>query len=106
MADMGVYFTIGIEVVYSGHIQAIARLIPSDQLLTETDNPGGPKDFIGGPGSPRLIEDVVNKVAELRSTKREEIISFVHSNLLHLIDEDPWFLDTDLAILGSRENGA
>jgi Tat protein secretion system quality control protein TatD with DNase activity len=74
--------------------------------LTETDNPGGPKGFIGGPGTPRLIEDVVDKVAELRSVNREEIISIVQTNLLHLIGEDPWFLDTDLSILGSRENGA
>jgi TatD DNase family protein len=106
MADMGFYFTIGIEAMYSEHIQAIARSVPSDQLLTETDNPGGPKDFIGGPGTPRLIEDVVDKVAELKSAKREEIISLVQSNLLHLIGEDPWIMDTDLAILGSSENGA
>jgi TatD DNase family protein len=106
MADMGFYFTIGIEALYSEHIQEIARIVPSDQLLTETDNPGGPKDFIGGSGTPRLIEDVVDKVAELRNAKREEIISLVQSNLLHLIGDDPWFMDTDLAILESRENGA
>jgi TatD DNase family protein len=104
LADMGIYFTIGIEALYSEHIQAAARSIPSDQLLTETDNPGGPKGYIGGPGTPRLIEDVVDKVAELRRTTREEIISLVHSNLLHLIDDDPWFKNTDLPILGSREN--
>jgi len=101
MADMGFYFTIGIEALYSEHIQAIARTVPSDQLLTETDNPGGPKGFIGGSGTPRLIEDVVDKVAELRNAKREEIISLVQSNLLHLISDDPWFMDIDLAILES-----
>lgn len=106
MADMGFYFTIGIEALYSKHIQTIAQSVPADQLLTETDNPGGPKSFIGGPGTPRLIENVVNKVAELRSANREEIISLVHSNLLHLIGDDPWFMDTNLAILKSRENGA
>ena len=105
MADMGFYFTIGIEALYSEHIQEIARTVPSDQLLTETDNPGGPKDFIGGSGTPRLIEDVVDKVAELRNAKREEIISLVQSNLLHLIGDDPWFMDIDLAILESWENG-
>ena len=100
---MGFYFTIGIEALYSEHIQTIAQSIPSDQLLTETDNPGGPKGFIGCPGTPRLIEDIVDNVAELRSASREEIISIVQSNFLHLIGEDPWFLDTDLAIFGSRE---
>jgi len=106
MADMGFYFTIGIEALYSEHIQAIAQSVPSAQLLTETDNPGGPKGFIGRPGTPRLIEDVVDKVAELRSANREEIISLVQSNLLHLIGDDPWFMDTNLAILESRENSA
>ena len=106
MADMGFYFTIGIEALYSEHIQAIVRTLPSDQLLTETDNPGGPRNFIGAPGTPRLIEDVVDKVAELRNAKREEIISLVQTNLLRLIGDDPWFMDTNLTILGSRENGA
>ena len=106
MADRGFYFTIGIEALYSEHIQTIARAVPFDQLLTETDNPGGPKAFIGEPGTPRLIEDVVDKLAELRSVTREEIISLVHSNLGHLIGDDPWFVDTNVAILGFAENGA
>jgi TatD DNase family protein len=106
LADMGIYFTIGIEALYSEHIQAIARSVPSERMLTETDNPGGPKAFIGGPGTPRLIEDVVDKLAELRSAKREEIISIVQSNLLHLIGDDPWFEDTNLRFLELRENGA
>lgn len=106
MADMGIYFTIGIEALYSEHIQAIARSVPADQLLTETDNPGGPRNFVGAPGTPRLIEDVVDKVAELRNAKREEIISLVQTNLLRLIGDDPWFMDTNLTVLGSRENGA
>jgi TatD DNase family protein len=101
MADLGVYFTIGIEALYSEHIQAITRSVPSDQLLTETDNPGGPKDFIGGPGTPQLIEDVVNEVAKLRCSKSEEIISLVKSNLLTLIDDDPSFSDLDLVLVGS-----
>ena len=55
MAARGVYLTVGIEVLYSEHIQAIAREIPSGQLLTETDNPGGPKGFLGEPGMPSLV---------------------------------------------------
>lgn len=101
MADLGVYFTIGIEALYSEHIQTITRSVPADQLLTETDNPGGPKEFIGGPGTPRLIEDVVNGVAKLRSSTSEEIISLVKSNLLTLLGDDPWFSDLDLVLLRS-----
>jgi TatD DNase family protein len=106
LADMGIYFTIGIETLYSEHIQAIARSVPSEQMLTETDNPGGPKTFIGGPGTPRLIEDVVDKLAELRNAKREEIISTVQSNLLHLIGDDPWFTDTYLYLFETGKKSA
>ena len=90
MADRGFYFTVGIEASYSEHIQAIARSVPPDQLLTETDNPGGPRSYLGRPGTPRLIEQVVDKVAYLRNVSREAIISLVQSNLLRLIDDDPW----------------
>ena len=43
LVAMGMYFTIGVEVLYSEHIRTIAREVPLDRLLTETDNPGGPK---------------------------------------------------------------
>jgi TatD DNase family protein len=102
LSDMGFYFTIGIEVIYSEHIQAIARSVPLEQMLTETDNPGGPKSFIGEPGMPRLIEDVVDKLAALRKTRREEILSIVQTNLLKLIGDDPWFEGTNLYLLKPR----
>ncbi len=101
---MGIYFTIGIEALFSEHIQVLARSVPSERILTETDNPGGPKAFIGGLGAPRLIEGIVDKIAELRNVKREEIITIVQSNLLHLIGDDPWFEDTNKHFLGVREN--
>ncbi len=106
LVDMGIYFTIGIETLYSEHIQAIARSVPSEQMLTETDNPGGPKAYIGGPGTPRLIEDVVDKLAELRNVKRDEIIAIVQSNLLRLIGDDPRFEDTNLYLLKTEKTGA
>jgi TatD DNase family protein len=69
----GVYFTIGIEVLYSKHIQAIARELPSGRLLTETDNPGGPKEFMGITGMPILVKEVVRGIAEARKTTFEAI---------------------------------
>jgi len=94
MVARGVYFTVGIEVLYSEHIQTIAQEIPSRQLLTETDNPGGPKGFIGGPGMPVLVKDVVQGVAETRRTTTEAIIQTVQANLLELIRDDRRFSDT------------
>jgi TatD DNase family protein len=84
----GVYMTVGIEALYSQHIQTIAQEIPLGQLLTETDNPGGPKGFIGGPGTPVLIKDVVQGVAEARGTTTEAIIQAVQANWLTLVRDD------------------
>ncbi len=94
MASRGVYFTVGIEVRHSEHMQTIVREIPASQLLTETDNPGGPKEFIGGAGMPLLIEDVVQGIAEARKSSVEEIIQTVMDNIMELMREDPWLADT------------
>jgi TatD DNase family protein len=88
MIDRGAYFTVGIEVLHSEHIRAIAQTIPPGQLLTETDNPGGPKGFIGEPGMPALLRDVVRGIAAARETTAEAIIHMVQANLLKLIRED------------------
>jgi TatD DNase family protein len=85
----GAYFTVGIEVRYSPHIQEIARQVPAEQLLTETDNPGGPKSLIGGLGMPSLIQDVVQELAAVRSTTAEAIVQSVHANFRQLIGDDP-----------------
>jgi TatD DNase family protein len=90
----GTYFTIGVEVLYSEHIQTIARELPAEQLLTETDNPGGPKGFIGSLGMPLLIRDVVRALAGLRKTTAPAIVQTVHANFTRLIRDDPWLSET------------
>ena len=89
MASRGIYFTVGIEVCYSKHIQAIARIIPEGQLLTETDNPGGPKELIGGAGMPLLLKDVVQGIAEARNSTAQEIAQAVQDNMMVLLQGDP-----------------
>jgi len=86
----GAYFTVGIEGVYSEPIRAIAQAIPLGRLLTETDNPGGPAGYIGRPGTPALVKDVVRGVAEARMSTAEAIVEAVQANLLELIRDDPW----------------
>ena len=88
MVARGMYFTVGIEVLYSKHVQTIAQEIPSRQLLTETDNPGGPKGFIGKPGMPALLQDVVQGIAVARRTATESIVQTVQANMLELIRDD------------------
>jgi TatD DNase family protein len=99
-----VYFTVGIEVLHSKHIQTIARGIPSKQLLTETDNPGGPQGFIGKPGMPVLVKDVVAGIAQTRETTVETIVETVHANLVELTRDDPWLIDSHRKVLRELQN--
>jgi len=94
MVARGVYFTVGVEVLHSEHIRTIAREIPPERLLTETDNPGGPKGFIGGPGMPALLKEVIQGIAAVRKTTVAAIAEAVRSNLLELAGDDPWLIDT------------
>jgi len=86
----GAYFTVGIEVLHSEHIQKIAREIPLGRLLTETDNPGGPKGFLGVPGTPVLVKDVVRGLAEARQTTGDAIVRTVEANWTRLVQDDPF----------------
>ncbi len=94
MVDHGFYFTVGVAVRYSQHIQTIAQKLPLELLLTETDSPGGPQSLIGMPGRPLLVKQVIQKTAELRQVKPQVIVDTVQSNFLRLISNDPWVSDS------------
>jgi TatD DNase family protein len=100
----GASFTVGVEVLYSEHIRTIARAIPEGQLLTETDNPGAPRGFLGRLGSPMLVEDVVRGVAEARGTTAESVVETVRANMLALVGDDPR-LSKMHTILDARQEG-
>ena len=93
LADYGAYFTIGVEVLYSGQIQDIARELPMEQLLTETDNPGGLKWLKGTMGMPQVVQEVVQAIAKLKYTTAETITKTVYKNFMRLIEDDPWLAD-------------
>jgi TatD DNase family protein len=85
----GTYMTVGVEVGHSDHIQAIAREVPLDLLLTETDNPGGPRNLIGAWGMPSLICEVVRDLAAVRGMREDALVEAVQANFLRLIEDDP-----------------
>jgi TatD DNase family protein len=93
------FFTFGVELLYSEHIQHLARWVPLDRLLTETDNPGGPKSLIGRPGMPNLIVDIVAYLAELRNQNLDRMIEIIHSNLINLFQRDPKHMNPSLELL-------
>jgi len=100
MVEHGLYFTVGIEVLYSPHMQSITQTLPSERLLTETDNPGGQQWLKDARAMPLLIKDVVQKVAELRKNTEQVIIETVQANFMRLIRDDPWLLTFGSRIFG------
>jgi TatD DNase family protein len=90
MVEHAFYFTIGVEVLFSQHIQDIAGYLPAEQMLTETDNPGGSASLTGNIGTPLLIKDVIGKLAEIRGTSDRIIMATVQDNLIRVGDNDPW----------------
>ena len=105
LADRGAYFTVGVEVLYSEHIRQIAREVPLCQLLPETDNPGGPRDFLGQSGMPVLIKDVVRKIAEVRGSSYDEVVRQMQENFLQLIRGDSRLAQIAVRIRRQRAGG-
>lgn len=104
LLDSGAYFTVGVEILYSEDIQTIAKGIPTEKLLTETDNPGGAKWLTGKTGMPVLLKDVVKRLAELKNTTPEGIIETVQVNFLRLIGDDLWLSDIYNKIAGHKSS--
>ena len=90
MIAAGIYFTIGVEVLFSASIREIAELVPIERILTETDNPGGLKWLNGSPGMPKAIEKIVQVVAEIKGVDSLSLAASVASNWNRLIQGDPW----------------
>lgn len=87
MIERGFYFTVGVEVGYSEHIRAVAQAIPLEQLLTETDNPGGLKWLTGEMGRPRHLLKVIETLAEIKQLPSAALIQTVAANLDRLAGE-------------------
>ena len=99
LADRGAFFTVGVEILFSPRIQTIAREIPANRLLTETDNPDGLEWLTGAPGMPAALEGVIEKLAELRGLTPDLLIRTVGENFLRLVQDDPWLSDLRTSIL-------
>ena len=83
--DLGVYFTVGVEVLHSKLIRTLAAKLPPDRLLTETDNPGAWEWLAGEVGYPELVGEVEEAVATLRGVPQAELSAQIERNFLDML---------------------
>jgi TatD DNase family protein len=93
LADLGVYFTVGLEVLRSDAIREIARAISPERLLTETDNPGAFRGPAGELMRPRALLDVLNELGRVLGRTNSAVETQVHENFLALVDGDDRLLE-------------
>ncbi len=89
MVSLGAYFTIGVEILFSDHIKNIAREIPLERLLTETDNPLVKLSLPDALGLPRNIIDVISELAAVKNTTVEQMTDLIQGNFLRMFEDDP-----------------
>jgi TatD DNase family protein len=104
LAERGVCFTVGVEVLYSDGIKTIVRELPSELLLTETDNPGGFKWLTGVPGMPHMLTEVVEVLAKLREMTIEEMVQTLQSNFERLIGDNPRWSEMSTRFLNKNHS--
>jgi TatD DNase family protein len=102
LIQFGAYFTVGVGVSYSETIQAVAREIPDQLLLTETDNPGGLKWLKGVVGMPTDIRNVIQVIAQVRNSSPGAVSQTVQANFLRMIKDDTGLKDIGALLLQSE----
>ncbi len=66
-------------------IRAVAKMVPDDRLLIETDAPYlAPKPHRGKLNEPAFVSDTANFVAELRSTTPDALAEITWTNACHI----------------------
>jgi TatD DNase family protein len=79
--DAGYFISLSPEVAYRARDQDLARMLPADRMLVETDGPwpyGG--QFAGRATDPAMIKEVVTALAHLRCTMFEDIAESTTAN--------------------------
>ena len=88
LAGRNYKFTIGFMVMHSDFIKLMARRLHPDQILTETDNPGGVKWYSGEKGLPSAISGIVKEIALARKAGEEEIVDMIWNNFINMLTPD------------------
>lgn len=82
--DAGFYISMSTHVIFSKHHRKLARIIPMDKLLLETDSPfldpNKEKNF------PWKIKLSAGKIAKINNTTKEEVLENAKKNAVKLFD--------------------
>ena len=88
--DIGFYIGIGGPVTYknSDDLQTVAKQVPANRLLIETDCPWlAPQFRRGKRNEPSYVKSVAERIAELRGTSLEEIGRITTQNFVALLSK-------------------
>ncbi len=86
--EMGLYISFSGNLTFkNSHLPEVAKEIPLDKLLVETDSPFlSPVPFRGKPNEPGRTRFVAEKLAEIHQVSLEEIASITTNNAERLFD--------------------
>ena len=90
--DLGFYISFSGIVTFKNarELQEVARLVPLDRLLIETDSPYlAPVPYRGKINEPGFVPKVAEKIAELKGTAVEEVAAESSANFFNLFKTLP-----------------
>jgi TatD DNase family protein len=90
--DLGFYVSFSGIVTFknAGALREVARQVPLDRLLIETDSPYlAPVPYRGKPNEPRLVPHVADCIAELRGIPVNELAATTSANYFRLFGVPP-----------------
>lgn len=81
--SLGGYFSIGVEILFSSHIKEIAKVIPLDKILVETDNPSSYSWLKGHEsydGLPDLLYKVIDEICKVKDISKSDFLAQLSLN--------------------------
>lgn len=85
---LGGFFSVGVEVLFSKHIQEIAWALPLDRILIETDNPSAYSWLLGEEikdGMPSILFKVINKICEVKKIATNGFLVQLEKNQANIL---------------------
>lgn len=87
LINLGVYFTISVDVYESDLTDYIIKKVPIDRLLSETDGPTALEWVNGEYAYPSYIRRVVKRISEVKNLSFEETKSQIYNNYLKIMND-------------------